>query len=278
ADGAPRLRRDATVLAIVPHYRCEAWLPACLRSLVRQTRPPEAIVVVDDASAEPPVDIVAAFPGITLLRARENVGPYRLVQTPIERTRFDAILFQDADDWSSDDRLALQLDAAERTGAELIGGQEVCFHEGERLAFGCAYPLDAGTSLRRRSLTALLHPSTLVSRDLVRRVGGFSAGMRFGADGEFQLRAHHAGHAVNIRRYCYFRRVREGSLWTSAETGRDSAVRRGQAAEIHARAVANAERAARGQAPKLAPLWPAGAVALAHLAGPAVGGWEEGGF
>src|SRR5207253_1467391 len=94
-----------------------------------------------------------------------------------------AILFQDADDWSSDDRLALQLDAAERTGAELIGGQEVCFHERERLAFGCAYPLDAGTSLRRRSLTALLHPSTLVSRDLVRRGGGGGARASGGAGG-----------------------------------------------------------------------------------------------
>ena len=269
ADGAPRLRRDATVLAIVPHYRCEAWLPACLRSLMRQTRPLEAIAVVDDASAEPPLDIVAAFPGVTLLRARENVGPYRLVQTMIERTRFDAYLFQDADDWSSDDRLALQLNAAERTGAEMIGGQEVRFHEGERLAFGCAYPLDAGTSLRTRSLTALLHAASLVSRDLMMRVGGLSAGVRFGADGEFQLRAHHVAHTINIRRYCYFRRLRQGSLWTAADTGRDSAVRQEQAAEISARAVANAERAARGEAPDLAPLRPAGPVALEHLARPA---------
>jgi hypothetical protein len=270
AAGAPPLSRDATVLAVVPHYRCEAWLPACLRSLVRQTRPLQAIAVIDDASAEPPVDIVAAFPGVTLLRSGENVGPYRLVQTIIERTRFDAYLFQDADDWSSDDRLALQLAAAERTGAELIGGQEVRFHQSDRLAFGCAYPLDAGTSLRTRSLMALLHTASLVSRDLVMRIGGFSAGMRFGADAEFQLRAHHVAHAINVRRYCYFRRAREGSLWTAAETGHASAVRRDQATEIHARAVANAERAARGEAPDVTPLRPAGPVALEHLAGPAL--------
>src|SRR5439155_11639166 len=101
-DGTPPLRRDATVLAVVPHYRCEAWLAQCLRSLARQTRPPQAIVVVDDGSASPPVDLVAGFPGVTLLAAASNVGPYRLVQTVIEQTRFDAYMLQDADDWSSD--------------------------------------------------------------------------------------------------------------------------------------------------------------------------------
>ena len=62
--------------------------------------------------------------------------------------------------------------------------------------------------------------------------------------------------------------MREGSLWMSDETGRDSAVRKEQATEIHDRAVANAERAARGEAPDLAPLRPAGPVALEQLAGP----------
>ncbi len=114
----PPLRRDAQVLAIVPHHRCEPWLEQCLRSLTRQTRPPEAIVVVDDGSPAPPSDIVARFPTVTLLRARENGGPYRLVQSVIDGTDFDAYMLQDADDWSTDDRLALQLAEAERTGAE----------------------------------------------------------------------------------------------------------------------------------------------------------------
>ena len=51
---APPLRRDSRVLAIVPHHRCEPWLEQCLRSLTRQTRPPDAIIVVDDASPAPP--------------------------------------------------------------------------------------------------------------------------------------------------------------------------------------------------------------------------------
>jgi hypothetical protein len=267
-DGTPRLRRDAAVLAVVPHYRCEAWLAQCLRSLLRQTRPPQAIVVLDDASPSPPVDLVAGFPGVTLLAAGCNVGPYRLLQTVIEQTRFDAYMLQDADDWSSDDRLERLLDGAERTGAELVGCQELRFDERDERVTTCFYPPDAGKSLRTSHTQALLHPSTLVSRDLVMRTGGFASGLRFGGDLEFQLRAHHRGLVVNIRRCCYFRRRRPDSLWTSAETGRDSAARQEQEAAIEAQAIANTERAALGQAPNLEPYRRGDPVKLDHLAGP----------
>ena len=202
------------MLAIVPHYRCEEWLGQCLRSLTRQTRPPQAIVVVDDASPTPPHDVVRQFAGVTLLRARENVGPFRLVQTVIDRTQFDAYMFQNADDWSADDRLALLLAGAEATGAELIGCQELRFEQPEGKVSAFCYAPAAGRSLRAVQRYSILHPTSLVSRDLVLRVGGFATGLKFGGDHEFQLRAHHRGHVVNIARYGYFRRRRDGSLWT----------------------------------------------------------------
>jgi hypothetical protein len=264
----PPLRRDARVLAIVPHHRCEPWLEQCLRSLTRQTRPPEAIVVVDDASPEPPRDIVARFPTVTLLRARENGGPYRLVQTLIDGTGFDAYLLQDADDWSTDDRLALQLAEAERTGAELVGTQELQVDRPPGGATAVCYPLDASDSFRRLHDCQVLHPSSLVSRDLVQRIGGYSSGCRFGADLEFQLRAHYAARIVNIGSFCYFRRRREGSLWTSPETGEHSAVRYEQDQLFMRRAKENSDRFAAGLPPDLSPLKRTGSVALDYVTGP----------
>ena len=264
----PPLRRDARVLAIVPHHRCEPWLAQCLRSLTRQTRPLQAIVVVDDASPEPPRDIVARFPTVTLLRARENGGPYRLVQSVIDATDFDAYMLQDADDWSTDDRLALQLAEAERTGAELVGTQELQLGQPPGGASAVCYPLDASDSFRRLHDCQVLHPSSLVSRALVQRIGGYSSGCRFGADLEFQLRAHHAARIVNIASFCYFRRRREGSLWTSPETGERSTLRYQQDELFVARAQENANRFAAGLPPDLSPLKPAGPVALDHVTGP----------
>jgi hypothetical protein len=264
----PRLRRDARVLALVPHYRCEAWLGRCLRSLTRQTRPLQSIVVIDDASPVAPYDVVAAFPEVTLLRSAENVGPFRLVQTVIERTGFDAYMFQDADDWSADDRLALLLDGAERTGAELIGCQEIRVDQPEGGVSAFCYPLDASRSMREAQRHSVLHPSSLVSRDLAMRVGGYATGLKFGGDHEFQLRAHHRGHVVNIERYAYFRWRRDGSLWTSSETGRHTAIRQDQIIRVAARARENAVAVAAGRAPDLTPFRHAGPIALEHCLGP----------
>lgn len=270
AQGAPPLRRDARVLALVPHYRCERWLGRCLATLTGQTRPPEAIAVLDDCSPEPPRDIVAAFPGVTLLRARENGGPFRSVQAAIDGTGYDAYMFHDADDWSTEDRLALLLDAAERTGAELVGAQEMRFDHPAGKVSAFLYPAEASRALRRSPLHAVLHPSTLVSRALVYRAGGFATGMRFGGDYEFQIRACFAGRMVNIDRFAFYRRSRPESLSRSPATGRDSAPRIAQDQEMLAEAILNRERAARGEAPDLRPYRSAPPVILDHLAGPAL--------
>jgi hypothetical protein len=268
ATGEPPIRSDARVLALVPHYRCERWLGRCLAALVGQTRPPEAIAVLDDASPAPPRDIVAGFPGVTLLRARENGGPFRSVQAAIDGTDYDAYLFQDADDWSTEDRLALLLEAAERTGADLVGTQEMRFGHPAGCVSAFLYPVEAGRALIASPFHAVLHPSSLVSRALVRRAGGFATGLRYGGDYEFQIRACFAGRMVNIDRYAFFRRSRPESLSRSPETGRDSAPRLAQDTQLLAGAFANRERAARGERPDLTPFRSAAPVVLDHLAGP----------
>ena len=93
------------MLALIPHFQCEEWLDDASPSLQAQTRPLDGIVVIDDASDDPPLEIVERHPRVTLLHADRNVGPYRLVQQVIEETDYDAYLFQDADDWSAPDRL-----------------------------------------------------------------------------------------------------------------------------------------------------------------------------
>jgi glycosyltransferase involved in cell wall biosynthesis len=124
-ENPPVITSQSRVMAIVPHYKCNQWLFQCLESLVNQIRPPDAVVVVDDNSPQPPVDIVIQFPQVTLMTTEENVGPYRIIQQVIDDSDFDAYMFQDADDWSSVDRLELLLKEAERTGAQLVGCQEL---------------------------------------------------------------------------------------------------------------------------------------------------------
>lgn len=263
------LTRRSTVAALIPHFRCEEWLGDCLASLVAQTRPLDAIIVIDDASEAPPVEIVRRFPQVTLLAAAENSGPYRLITEVMRNTDYDGYLFQDADDWSAAERLEVLLAEAERTGAELIGSHEVRILCDQAEALCVPYPLDVNAALAERPWQYLvLHPSSLVSRDLVMRIGGYASGMRFCGDLEFLHRAVHATRIVNAPHYCYFRRIRSGSLTTAAETSLGSAQRTQLHEILGARAIANARLRTIGEVPALTPYIVGPPIALAHLAGP----------
>ncbi len=262
--------KDPTVLALVPHWRCDHWLHRCLTSLIQQTHPLTHIVVIDDGSVSPPLEIVQEFPNVTLLAAPERVGPYRLIQSAIEMTDYTAYLFQDADDWSSCDRLETLLKTARTNSAELVGSQEIRVIEPALRLQSVGYPLDTNEALRRSPGHALLHPTSLVTRSLVQRLGGFATGLMFGGDTEFLLRAHWIARVVNSSRYGYFRRKRPDSLTTAVATGLGSVAREALTCEMK-RVEGDRRRAFLQQQPlNLKPLKLAPPIALTHLWGPSL--------
>lgn len=266
---ARRLTYRSSVCALIPHFECEEWLCQAIESLLDQTRPLDAIVVIDDGSPVPPVELVASYPGVTLLGAADNGGPYRLIQAAIESTGFDAYLFQDADDWSAPDRLEVLLDGAEAAGAELIGSHEVRVLVEEGDIVPVRYPLDVNAELAERPAAfPLLHPTSLAGRDLVMRLGGFATGMRFSGDAEFLRRAGHAARVVNVDHFGYFRRKRSGSLTMDPATALRSEARRQVQEALWARAHRNAQLSRRGAPVDLAPWRVADPARLERLAGP----------
>jgi len=56
-----------TITAIVCAYNEARHLPACLHSLLAQTRPPDEILVVNNASTDTTADLARAIPGVRVL-------------------------------------------------------------------------------------------------------------------------------------------------------------------------------------------------------------------
>lgn len=66
------------VLATIVTHNAPLALQDCLHSITNQTRPPEAVIVVDNASLPPAEDLIASHgpaPGIRVLRQDSNTGP-----------------------------------------------------------------------------------------------------------------------------------------------------------------------------------------------------------
>ena len=208
------------------------------------------------------------FPQVTLLAAPENVGPYRLLQEIVNRADYDAFLLQDADDWSTPDRLALLLAEAERTGAEIVGSQFEDVTDDHRQPFPLRPPNASAAYAADPTGHFVCFGTSLISRQLLLRLGGFADGLRFSGDAELFRRAHHITRLVNIPETCYFRRKHPGSLTQRPETGMQSPARRRLHESLKTRALENASAIAAGRAPDLKPFSIAPPVALEHITGP----------
>jgi hypothetical protein len=276
------LTPDAKILGVIPYFEAEAYLDAAVDSLLKQSRPLQGIVVIDDCSSTPPTRTLEKYPEVTLLRAEENSGPFRLIQEVIDHTGYDAYLFEDSDDWSAPNRLDVLLDLATRTGKELIGsqGHRLIVDESEVVLY--QHPLDPEQTFRVTPKSKPVHhPTSLVTRDLIQRTGGFCTGLPFSGDTEFLRRAATVGPIANTPEFIYVYRTRSDSLTGSEETGIHTAIRRELWAIQHPRAQWIADRAQAGLGPILAPMAVTSPATLTHLSGPALLGvdgeaWPKG--
>jgi hypothetical protein len=175
-------------------------------------------------------------------------------------------MFQDADDWSSLDRLEELLKEGERTGAEWIGTQELMYFED--IIHACRYPLDLNATPQASIRHPFCYPGSVISGDFIKGLGGFASGLRFSGDFELLTRALMAGKVRNLDRYTYFRRIRKNSLITSEDTGLTSPARKEVDAQIEVRKAGNLVLVSQGLKPLLDPIKTAPPIAFEHLAGP----------
>lgn len=93
--------KPGSIAVVVPPYQKGPHVPRLMQSILSQTRPPDEVIIVDDASTDAGAQAVAAFdcPRLTLLR-RETPGPggYAARNLGIETARSEWIAFLDADD------------------------------------------------------------------------------------------------------------------------------------------------------------------------------------
>lgn len=85
-----------TITAIVCAYNEARLLPACLFSLLAQTRPPDEIIVVNNASTDETGAIARAVPGVSVVDEPEK-GLVVARETARRIARGDVLVYVDAD-------------------------------------------------------------------------------------------------------------------------------------------------------------------------------------
>lgn len=126
-------RREPLISVVVPVYDVEAYLPACLDSLLAQTYPHLEIVVVDDGSPDRCGEIAEAYaardPRVKVVHI-DNRGLGGARNEGLRHTTGTLLAFADSDDVVPPGAYAALQRQQARTGADLVTGSIARWYAG----------------------------------------------------------------------------------------------------------------------------------------------------
>lgn len=211
---------------VLAHRGSDDHLRAAISSILNQTYASRTILCFDQAPDPSLCRELAQRGGLELFETVPSpAGPYVPRQHFSLTSQARYVAFQDTDDFSLPSRIEALLAFAESRSADSVGCHELRCNELTRTVEAIRYPLDANHALASGPGAVQLLPTTVARTDCLRRAGGFSTIRTFGADRQFHLRAHWSARMLNVDEFLYVRRIREGSLTTSAATGMQSRIR-----------------------------------------------------
>jgi glycosyltransferase involved in cell wall biosynthesis/SAM-dependent methyltransferase len=182
-------RGTATVGIVITTFNHAHFLEDALVSVLSQSRPPDAVVVVDDGSMDDPSSVVARFSSVRLIR-QENRGLAAARNTGLAALDTAYVTFLDADDRLESKAIEAGLACFSRAPAcgFVYGGHRYIDRDGRSL--GERYePPGAEPFLRLlRGNFIAMHGTVLYRRDRLIDVGGFDAALRRCEDYDVYLR------------------------------------------------------------------------------------------
>jgi glycosyltransferase involved in cell wall biosynthesis len=219
--------REPLVSVVVAAYRHEAFIERCLQSIVAQTYLNLEIIVVDDASPDGTPGVserflaqhASRFARVVTKRNTVNRGAHATLNRGMALARGSTISLMNSDDAYAAPRIEVMLDAMRAAGAPWSFSSVLTIDENDRAYFGdplchsihwapriygAMYPTLSWAFLKCQ-LTAS-SGNLLLSRDLVRRVGGFTD-LKYCHDWDYVLRATLLAEPVWVPEDLYFYRM-----------------------------------------------------------------------
>ncbi|HEY6393528.1 MAG TPA: hypothetical protein VIX89_19755 [Bryobacteraceae bacterium] len=165
------------------------------------------------------------FPRAEFFNLQPALGPYVIRQELALRSTEPLLAFHDSDDISCTDRFSALYREMRRTRAELIGSHELRVDEITREVLALRFPLDATEGLRRCYGHALLHPTSLVTREGFFNAGGFSTIFGISCDMQFLMRCYFKLRIRNVDGFFYIRRRHPAALTVAPNTNMEAPMR-----------------------------------------------------
>jgi glycosyltransferase involved in cell wall biosynthesis len=187
--GAPASHDAATVGVVITTYNHAHFLEQALESVRAQTRPCNAVVVVDDGSSDDPAAVVARFPEARLIR-QENRGLAAARNTGLASLDTAYVVFLDADDRLEPGAVEAGLACFARVpdSGFVYGGHRYIDADGQPIGERFEPPGEQPYLQLLRGNFIAMHGTVLYRRDRLLAVGAFDERLRRCEDYDVYLR------------------------------------------------------------------------------------------
>ncbi len=204
------------ILVVLPSYNAQQWIRPCLAALAANTEPHDILLIEDGGM---PLDALPPVDNLIHCRMARNIGLIGVLNFAASLALEEGYEFyarQDADDFSFPDRLALQRERADATGADLtVSGVEVIDSEGRPLwkTSGDLSP-DLVGALSVRNI--FVHSTWFLRTSVFDRIGCYDDRYVGAEDYEFVQRIVRGGVIDSVARPLVQYRVHGGSVLASS--------------------------------------------------------------
>jgi glycosyltransferase involved in cell wall biosynthesis len=186
------------ISVIVPVYNGEKTIGRCLEALLRQTKKPDEIIVVDDGSKDQTRAMAKKFSGVILLE-QEHMGPAAARNTGARKARGDILLFIDSDCMASENWVAEMVKPFENKEVSGVQGRYRTEQKGVIARFAQLEIEDRYDRMRKKSYIDFIGSYAAGYRkDVFLKCGGFDEAfsMASGEDPELSFKLAKAGHKM----------------------------------------------------------------------------------
>jgi len=213
------LRMSSRVTVLIPCYNAAPYLAEALDSVFAQTRQPDEVILIDDASTDGSLEVAERYQ-IRILRNETNVGSAVSRNKGIAHATGDLVAMLDADDIWFPDHLETMVGLLHRHPEAALAGSDSREHGGGSAVVRCRIPEGGPQYCFWEAFDTWLvpHSSAVIRASALREVGGYRAPANAGEDFDLWLRLSWRYPAVSVSRVTvlwrvHARQLSHGAYW-----------------------------------------------------------------
>lgn len=211
---------SSSVCAIVPTHNRAPMLRECIDSILRQSRPVQELIVVNDGSTDDTEDVAKSYGSRVTLITKQNGGKASALNIALQKCTSDYLWICDDDDIAAADGLeylAAALD--DNAGAGFVYGTFQIFRDGlfgRRFTPPTYWMRDDEPDIHIQFLEEMFtfQYAMLVRRSLYTTVGPFREDLLRSQDHEMAIRLSRSAQSVYVPRVIFFQRAHSGQRGT----------------------------------------------------------------